>query len=62
MYWMCVIYKSDVCTNSFSKSTDNVISRISSEYPYFFDACDVSFGEHSLKTRIPTYGGVPMSP
>lgn len=24
MYWMCVIYKSDVCTNSFDKGTDTL--------------------------------------
>jgi len=24
MYWMCVVYKSNVCTNSFNKGTDTL--------------------------------------
>ena len=60
LYIERALYISDVCTNSFSNVIDMLYHTLADSI-HISDACDVSFGKHSLKTCVPTYWAVPMS-
>jgi len=53
MYLMCVL------THSVKDLIHYIMQQLG--VSVHCDACDVSFGEHSLKTRMRAYGGVPTS-